>query len=537
MLMSSGSSGGDPMFGTMTTKLLQQSGTSAAGGLGSPASSALGKATGGGGGIALSSVVNLDGALGAAASVGASLFLLRVTLYGFGTLRPSVTSWVRRLLRNLLLEDAPPPAADAGAATVADQEEDGDGSTTIVSHQGSCHCGSIQFEVLAPRTLLASNGPGKIQYQHAYVRTTNFRVYAGHECMRTYYVYCVQHTHNHHPHTIDGGGGTRKAAHGFCERCGVHVLYAPSRNSPMLGINVNCLQMGVGGGDGGAIGKNATRVKLSDRVDGIADGYPSDGQWDTSDQLSTISEVTQPFHFQMNHSVERAGRWKHYTRGGSSGVDSYEDGVEGTPEEGPPPITQFYAATTTTTTGSVVSGVRKFRSNSIGSGYPPNPVTPTTTMTSISPSMDADSYSDQIAQLKVLAVRGSGGATVGDDLTNDDISFSDEASMSSGRMLPPPRSGSGGGRYHRRGGGGNSSITGRPPLGSPRLGGSGGGGGGANASVVPTSSPEVRNQMRYFMGKYKHPSSSNNPAAEHGSQQSITTASTAASSLTSSGLR
>lgn len=471
------------MFGTMTSRLLQSS--SAAGGLGSTTSSRsstsliLSKATG------PFSSLELDSALGAAATVGASLFLLRLAVYSYnailgsddGTSRFSLMGWIRSLLRKLLLDE---PNSVSIVPAVKDQEDEND--RTIISHQGSCHCESIQFEVLAPRTLVASNGPGKIQYQHTYVRTTNFRVTSGHEWLKTYYVY---------------SGPTKKGAHGFCERCGVHVLYAPSRNSPMLSINVNCIKPGSDG--------RPTKVKLSEKIDGIADGFPADGQWDVSDQMSTISGVTQPFHFQMNHSdsVELVGPWKQYSRD-SSGFQSYDGGVEDIPEEGPP-ITQFY----TTTATNNVTGTRKFVSTS---GYPPNPITPTT-MTSTTASMDVDSFGDQISQLKVMVpvARGSG-TTVGDDLTNDDISLSDEASISSGRVLSV-----GGIRYRRTI---VSSHSGGKP--SPRLGGG-----------IPTSSPELRNQMRYFMGKYKHHPSKQ--GGDHESEQSLATASTTASSLTSSG--
>jgi hypothetical protein len=475
------------MFGTMTTRLLQSS--TAAGGLGSPTSSRsstsslLSKATG----SMLS--LQLDSALGAAVSLGASLFLLRVAVYSYGTIRGtddgtsklSLMSWIRSLLRKLLLDD--PNITTTIVSAVPDQDEEND--YTIVSHQGSCHCESIQFEVLGPRTLMASTGPGKIQYHHTYIKTTNFRVTSGHEWVKTYYVF---------------GGPNRKGAHGFCERCGVHVLYAPSRNSPMLGINVNCIKPG---GDGRSV-----RVRISQKVDGISDGFPADGQWDTSDHLSTISEVTQPFHFQMNHSdsMEMTGHWKQYSRG-SSGFHSYEGGVEDIPEEGPP-ITQFYASTAS----SSASVTRKFVSTPV---YPQNPITPTT-ITSTTGSMDVDSFGDdQISQLKVMVpgTRGSG-TIIGDDLTNDDISLSDEASISSGRALSV-----GGNRYRRSIINNHSSSK---SVSSPSLGGG-----------VPASSPELRNQMRYFMGKYKHHQPNQN--GDHGSQQSMATASTTASSLTSSG--
>ena len=68
----------------------------------------------------------------------------------------SLLGFIRRILRKLLLDD---PEASRDAAALEHIPERGDG--TIITHQGSCHCESIQFELLAPRCLKAMEGPGK----------------------------------------------------------------------------------------------------------------------------------------------------------------------------------------------------------------------------------------------------------------------------------------------------------------------------------------------------------------------------------------
>ncbi|MGK3748511.1 MAG: hypothetical protein ACI8RD_000803, partial [Bacillariaceae sp.] len=300
------------------------------------------------------SSMQAERAVGYSAITGTSLVALRVLLYAFRlvqgssnnsigddeisdcttddvitkrarTTSNSILSIFRRTLRRILLDDEP----TAISKDTTDHEEVTDGP--LITHQGSCHCESIQFTVLAPRCLAAQDGPGKIQFQHTEVRTSNFRVYAGHECLKTYYVVYR-----------DSG---KKGAHAFCERCGVHVLYAPSKQGKNLFINVRCLD-----DDGDR------KVKLTSSKSGISDGIPTAGQFDNinSDQLSTISEVTQPFHFQMNNANHHHNtiqyptnnnHSRHNFRRLSSEMSSIESSTTGPSEEGAieVPIKQFYA--------------------------------------------------------------------------------------------------------------------------------------------------------------------------------------------------
>jgi hypothetical protein len=238
----------------------------------------------------------------------------------------------RRTLRRILLDESE-YIARAPSNVVGDTDDENDQSVgPLVTHQGSCHCESIQFTVLAPHVLCAQDGPGKIQFRHVQVKASNFQVYAGFENLKTYYVAYR-----------DSGN---KGAHAFCERCGVHILYAPSKTSPFVSINVRCFR-----------DDPARKIKLTSKKDGISAGVPVAGQFDNvnSDQLSTISEVTQPFHFQMNSNPTIFDRNQvlrpsaSLTRKSSdvssmaSPADSDEDGLG-------VPIKQFYAPSTTTKT-------------------------------------------------------------------------------------------------------------------------------------------------------------------------------------------
>ena len=226
----------------------------------------------------------VDRALGVATSLGLSLAVLRLVGSTYnasrrlevdveeessrsnsgGSIARFFASYMRRLLRTLLIGDESELLDDVDPSP-----------SSCITHSGSCHCNSVVFEVLAPRCLAARDGTGKIQYRHTKVKTSTFRVQKGHECLKTYYVVSK--------------GAYDTGAHAFCERCGVHVLYAPWKNSPHLFINVNCLAEGI------------RKVRVARGVDSIDDAVPAEGQWDDFDLFSTVSEVTRdsrwpPFH-------------------------------------------------------------------------------------------------------------------------------------------------------------------------------------------------------------------------------------------------
>lgn len=411
--------------------------------------------------------MQMEHILGVSAVAGTSLFVVKVVLYALRSsslgkeeeaddysepslsrsVSLSLLGVVRRFLSMLLLVKK--HDTQDGATTENDVVLLGDGKP--ISHQGSCHCESIQFQVLAPRRLIAREGPGKIQYKHTQIDAANFRVVAGHECLKTYYVF---------------RNNARKGAHAFCERCGVHILYAPSKRTPRLNINVNCFE-----------GNGISKIKVESKKDNISEGFAADGQWDTSDHLSTISEVTQPFHFQVRHMHSDSNDWKTYQRGFSLSSDLRSVGEhdnDAGDDEGD-------------------SGSIPIKKVSV-----PPPITPST--------IDS-SYRSHLPQLKLMPNRGGGGgsgSSLVDDLTNDDMSLSDEASLSSAHQKAF----------------GSSGLRRTPNSRPPRY---------TTGTFSPTASPEMRNKMRYFMGKYKH---QQEYKPNHDSAASSSTATTAASSMT-----
>lgn len=251
--------------------------------------------------------VPLDSLMGAAASMGVGVAVVRWLLNVYrrpaieveetsqqevivvkGGMTHTLMSSIRSFLRRLLL-DPDELRQFESTKNLVDEVHVVDGS--LITHQGSCHCHSVRFEIRAPRTLVAKEGPGKIQYRHTDIKSSNFRVIRGQGHLRTYYV-----------QTSDDRG-----AHAFCERCGCHVLFAPSRTSTRLLINVNCIDEGI------------RKIKVIDTKSSISTGLPLERQWD--DQLTTISEVAHDPHVQLKQaqfrnmdslSTEGSTEWKLY---------------------------------------------------------------------------------------------------------------------------------------------------------------------------------------------------------------------------------
>mmetsp|Transcript_10239 Transcript_10239/g.11763 ORF Transcript_10239/g.11763 Transcript_10239/m.11763 type:complete len:495 (+) Transcript_10239:117-1601(+) len=434
---------------------------------------ALGKRTG-------MSSMQVERAVGLSAITGTSIVVLRFLLYAFRSVRGSdninniedeisdcttddaiarrtrttsnsLLGIFRRTLRRILLDE---PTAIANGASTHEDVTDG----PLVTHQGSCHCESIQFTVLAPRSLAAQDGPGKIQFRHTQVRASNFQVYAGHEWLKTYYVVFR-----------DSG---KKGAHAFCERCGVHVLYAPSKSTPYLSINVRCIR-----------DEGTHKIRLTSRKDGISDGIPVEGQFYNinSDQLSTISEVTQPFNFQMNNANNQHRTIQYPNNNQRMSDMSLVSSSTGPFEENAieVPIKQFYATTTPS------------KKNERRRSYQQDPMTlaTSTTTTASLTTIEADSssslYKGQISELEMMVPTNSireGGASLGgiDDLsfTGESVSLMDEASVTSTPISMRRKSSLrvSTGRLGERGG--------NPPL------------------HTTVTSPETRNKMKYFMSKY-----------------------------------
>jgi len=99
----------------------------------------------------------------------------------------------------------------------------------MTTHHGGCHCGSVRFEVDAPRDIKATRCNCSIctmcGFLHLFVSHKNFRLLAGENSLTTY-------TFN-----------TGVAQHSFCRHCGIKAFYVPRSHPDGLSVNVNCLDV------------------------------------------------------------------------------------------------------------------------------------------------------------------------------------------------------------------------------------------------------------------------------------------------------
>ena len=98
-------------------------------------------------------------------------------------------------------------------------------ATTV--HRGGCHCGRVQFEVVAPAELDLHDCNCSIcsmsGYQHLIVAKSAFTLTAGEEALGCY-------TFN-----------TGEARHYFCQHCGIKSFYVPRSNPDGYSVNARCL--------------------------------------------------------------------------------------------------------------------------------------------------------------------------------------------------------------------------------------------------------------------------------------------------------
>eukprot|EP00002_Diphylleia_rotans_P035804 TRINITY_DN7846_c0_g1_i4.p1 TRINITY_DN7846_c0_g1~~TRINITY_DN7846_c0_g1_i4.p1 ORF type:complete len:414 (-),score=86.75 TRINITY_DN7846_c0_g1_i4:128-1369(-) len=109
-------------------------------------------------------------------------------------------------------------------------EEEAESAKTqsaLVTHYGSCHCGAIQIEVLAPEELDVVECNCSVctmkGFLHLIVPRSRFRLVSGEEKITTY-------TFN-----------TKVAQHKFCSVCGISPFYIPRSNPDGFDVNVRCL--------------------------------------------------------------------------------------------------------------------------------------------------------------------------------------------------------------------------------------------------------------------------------------------------------
>jgi len=96
-----------------------------------------------------------------------------------------------------------------------------------VIYPGSCHCGSIHFEVEAPEEVEIEECNCSIctksGFLHLILPKSDFKLLLGEESLETY-------TFN-----------TEVAKHYFCKICGIKPFYIPRSNPDGIDINVRCL--------------------------------------------------------------------------------------------------------------------------------------------------------------------------------------------------------------------------------------------------------------------------------------------------------
>jgi hypothetical protein len=96
-----------------------------------------------------------------------------------------------------------------------------------VWHAGSCHCGRVRIEALAPPDLelLECNCSmcSRSAYLHLIVAADEFRLVAGANDLTEY------------------SFGTGVARHRFCRHCGVKSFYIPRSHPDGFSVNARCL--------------------------------------------------------------------------------------------------------------------------------------------------------------------------------------------------------------------------------------------------------------------------------------------------------
>ena len=97
----------------------------------------------------------------------------------------------------------------------------------LVNYKGSCHCGTVTFEIDAPKKLEAEKCNcslcSKAGFLHLILPLSQFRLLTGKDNLSTY-------TFN-----------TGIAKHTFCKTCGIKPFYIPRSNPDGIDINVRCL--------------------------------------------------------------------------------------------------------------------------------------------------------------------------------------------------------------------------------------------------------------------------------------------------------
>jgi hypothetical protein len=97
-------------------------------------------------------------------------------------------------------------------------------------HKGGCHCGTVRFEVQAPREIEVGDCNCSMcyrtGYQHLMVQKERFRLVSGEDALTAYQF------------------NTKTAKHLFCRHCGIKSFYVPRSHPDGYSVNVRCLDAG-----------------------------------------------------------------------------------------------------------------------------------------------------------------------------------------------------------------------------------------------------------------------------------------------------
>ncbi|WP_435215198.1 GFA family protein [Luminiphilus sp. nBUS_16] len=104
--------------------------------------------------------------------------------------------------------------------------ENGNGSV-LVTHEGGCHCGKVQWQIQAPAHLQTHTCNCSIcninHYQHLIVPKQRFQLLSDPDTLSEYRF------------------GSGLAKHYFCKACGVKSFYRPRSNPDGVSVHARCL--------------------------------------------------------------------------------------------------------------------------------------------------------------------------------------------------------------------------------------------------------------------------------------------------------
>lgn len=101
--------------------------------------------------------------------------------------------------------------------------------SSLCTYNGHCHCGAVQFQVLAPQQLVVWRCNCSVcvmkQNHHFIVPASHFTLLSGTEALTEYRF------------------NTKQAQHLFCSICGVQSFYRPRSNPDGYAVTIYCIDL------------------------------------------------------------------------------------------------------------------------------------------------------------------------------------------------------------------------------------------------------------------------------------------------------